>query len=166
MKRILVLAVVLHAALGVCAFAEEKDRGEDKEKVLLKDRSAIPAVSDIDLAASLDSLLEKTGPTAWSEKKAARIEGYVMQVEREEDGDVHVVVAPSLTDTDSKRWFIAEITTPARKRMNISLDKIRSYRGQKVRLTGWLYHEPDVPSPDPRGTLWELHPVTSIELLK
>ena len=32
--------------------------------------------------------------------------------------------------------------------------------GKKVRVTGWLYWEPDEEQGDPRGTRWEIHPVT------
>ena len=44
----------------------------------------------------------------------------------------------------------------------MDFDELEKLRGKKVRATGWLYWEPDEDHPDPRGTRWELHPVTSI----
>ena len=43
--------------------------------------------------------------------------------------------------------------------------KLKDLRGRKVAVTGWLYYEPDAESEDPRGTRWEIHPVTSIAVL-
>ena len=39
---------------------------------------------------------------------------------------------------------------------------LRKLVGTKVRVTGWLYFGPDPNQPDPRGTRWEIHPVTAV----
>jgi hypothetical protein len=39
---------------------------------------------------------------------------------------------------------------------------LRELVGTKIQVTGWLYFEPDEEQPDPRGTRWEIHPVTAI----
>ncbi len=149
-------------AYGSAAVAEE-DAGESKAAMALKHRHGAPKVSDIDGAASLDALLAKTGKDDWSASKAATVEGYVITVEHEEDGDTHIALAAAAKEPDSRKWLIAEVTPQMRAGHKAFSDKsLRKLHGQKVSVTGWLYFEPDTDSQDPRGTLWELHPVSSI----
>ncbi len=67
--------------------AQNKDKGESKQNLVLKARGTMPKDSNIDKAVMLQSLLDKKDPNGWSNSKAASIEGYVIQLEREEDGD-------------------------------------------------------------------------------
>jgi hypothetical protein len=46
----------------------------------------------------------------------------------------------------------------------VSGENLRKLRGKHVQVVGWLFHEPDSAS-EPRGTLWEIHPVTSISVV-
>lgn len=162
MKR--ALLVTLLCLTSTWGLAE--DRGESKKEMALKNRASAPASSAIDGNVSITALLEKSAESDWSSTRGATIEGFVMQVEREEDGDAHVVLAPSADDTDSKRWVIVEVPLSWRKKLGTSVDKLRALTGKKVRATGWLYYEPDEGEHDPRGTRWELHPVTSIEAVR
>ena len=59
--------------------------------------------------------------------------------------------------------MIVEVT-PAwqKKAASLTPDALRKLVGTRVRITGWLYWEPDDEQEDPRGTRWEIHPVTSI----
>jgi len=100
----------------------------------------------------------------WLARKGATVEGYVVQLEREEDGDYHVMLAPSARETDSKKWVVVEVT-PAwqKKSAALSGDSLRKLHGKKVKVTGWLYYEPDEEQEDPRGTRWEIHPATEIQ---
>lgn len=166
MKRLVTVLAVASLALAVPCSAQERptDKGETAEAERVKGRSSEPKAAEIDSAVTLDAMLEK-GEKDLNQEKAATVEGYIVQVEKEEDGDMHVVLGPSKGETDTKRWVIVELT-PAwqRKKPSLSLAAIRKLHGNKVRVTGWLYWEPDADQPDPRGTRWEIHPVTSIEI--
>src|SRR5262245_33120026 len=148
------------------ASTAEKDAGESKENLALKNRAASPKSTDIDAAITLDALLAKNEPGAFSTAKAASVSGHVVQVEKEEDGDVHMVLAGVKGETSTARWVIVEVTPSWQKKSSsLSERHLRALVGQRVRVTGWLYYEPDVEGPDPRGTRWEIHPVTSVESL-
>lgn len=157
-----VIGVLLFGASGGVAAQSNADKGESKEHVALKNRRAVPKGTDIDRAVTLDGLLSKKEADGWSSAKAAVVEGYVIQVEREEDGDRHIVLAPNPGETDTTKWVIVEVTPAWSKR----LGQVNKLHGKHVRVTGWLYYEPDDPGTDPRGTPWEIHPVTSIAVLK
>lgn len=163
-----VLAILLLVATAAAYGQEgERDAGETKENMALKNRRTTPKDSDIDRSATLDGLLNKKEATDWSTGKAATVEGYVIQVEREEDGDRHIVLAANPNETDTTKWVIVEVTPAWTKRAaSLSAASIRSLKGKHIRVTGWLYYEPDLSENDPRGTRWELHPVTSITVLK
>ena len=104
----------------------------------------------------------KKGQAELSQDKGATVEGYVVQVEKEEDGDVHLVLATAKGETDTKKWMIVEVTPDGQKNKGMDFDALEKLRGKRVRATGWLYWEPDEDQPDPRGTRWELHPVSTI----
>jgi hypothetical protein len=146
--------------------AEEKEKGESKAEMTLKERRAPPTAEAIDPNATIDALLTKKAQSDWSNAKGARIEGYVVQVEREDDGDVHLAVAASANQTDSAKWMIVEVTPAWQKRKpELSVKRLRALVKKHVRVTGWLYYEPEEDQEDPRGTRWELHPVTELAVL-
>jgi hypothetical protein len=163
-----VLTLSLTAALlaaGVLGAQERPgDKGETAAEKKLRGRSVAPKPAEIDSAVTLDAMLSKKDETAFSDAKGATVEGYVVQVEREEDGDYHVTLAPAAGETDTKKWVIAEVTSAWQKKSAaLSGDSLRKLHGKKVRVTGWLYYEPDEDQPDPRGTRWEIHPATEIQ---
>jgi len=173
MKKRLALGVLCGCTLAalVCLSnlvqAQDKDKGESKQNMVLKARGTMPRAKDIDDAVTLQGLLDKKEPSDWSTSKAAAIEGYVVQLEREEDGDYHVVLGGNAGETDTTKWVVVEVTPAwARKKASLSAANLKKLRGQKVRVTGWLYYEPDTESSDPRGTRWELHPVTEIKTIQ
>jgi hypothetical protein len=160
---VLVLAAAL-AAAGV-ARAQERpgDKGESAAEKKLQGRSTAPAAGDIDGSVTLAAMLAKDDKAAFSESKGATIEGWVVQAEREEDGDFHLSLAKVTGENDTHKWVIVEVT-PAwqKKSAALSPEALRRLPGTKVRVTGWLYWEPDEEQGDPRGTRWEIHPVTAI----
>jgi hypothetical protein len=166
LKGLWILAVVLCSGV---ALAQEGpgDKGETAAEKKLRGRSAAPKAADIDSAVTLDAMLAKKDKTALSEAKGATVEGYVVQTEREVDGDYHLALASAAGETDTRKWVIVEVT-PAwqRKAANLSPAALRKLQGKKVRVTGWLYYEPDADQSDPRGTRWEIHPVTEIAVVK
>lgn len=161
-STLLCLSLILAAAAPMSA----QEKGESKSELALKNRATAPAASAIDANASIDSLLAKGAETDWSAAKGARLEGYVIQVEREADGDMHLALATKAKEPDSSKWVITEVT-PAWQKKNTALGarKVQALNGKHVRVTGWLYCERESDQQDPRGTRWELHPVTNIEIL-
>ena len=113
-------------------------------------------------------MLAKKDKSAFPAGKGATIEGYVIQTEREEDGDYHLTLASAANETDTRKWVIVEVTPAWQKKSAVSLSPaaLRKLHGKKIRVTGWLYYEPDEDQPDPRGTRWELHPATEIAIAK
>jgi hypothetical protein len=168
-RTAVVPGLILVAALSTAwVVAQERpgDKGETPEARALQSRSTDPKATDIDAAATLDSLLAKGGKSAFSQSRGATVEGYVVQIEREEDGDYHVTLAAAAGEPDSRKWMIVEVTPAWQKKGgDLAPAKLRQLHGKKIRVTGWLYYEPDEDQPDPRGTKWEIHPVTSITVV-
>jgi hypothetical protein len=166
-KRLAVslLLALSTVALSGIARAQERpgDKGETAEAKKLRGRSTAPQAGVMDSAVTLDAMLAKNDASAFSQSKGASIEGWVIQAEKEEDGDFHVVLAANKGETDTKKWVIVEVP-PAWQKKSVTMSEhaLRDMVGKKVRVTGWLYWEPDADQPDPRGTRWELHPVTAI----
>jgi hypothetical protein len=161
-----VLAAVLVLGSGNVALQAAPTVTTHPHRAPSSTHTAAPQAADLDPAASIDGLLSKGGPTDWSARKGARLEGYVVQVERESDGDVHVVLAASAKESDSKKWVIAEVPQPWQaKSASLSAKALRGLYGKKVAVTGWLFYDAKEKDADPRGGLWEIHPVTSIETL-
>ena len=162
-----VMGLLLLGASGAVAAQTEEDKGESKANVALKNRKTTPKATDIDSAVTLDGLLSKSAADGWSNARAATIDGYVIMLEREQDGDHHLMLATNPGETDTTKWVIVEVTPAWGKRLaSLSQGQLNNLRGKQIRVTGWLYYEPDNPSKDPRGTRWEIHPVTSITILK
>lgn len=169
--RLLVISVLTTAGapLGHAGARQRTadDKGESPKARALKNRAMAPRPADIDKGVALDALLQRKTESDWHSSKAAVIEGYVIQVEKEEDGDFHLALAAARDEHDTNKWVIVEVTSAWRKR-NASLSdaRLRRLSEKKVRVTGWLFYEPEEEQPDPRGTRWELHPVTSITVVK
>jgi hypothetical protein len=163
-RSLKLLLPVLLCVAGLAAAAEkEGDAGESREAMQLKHRARAPAAGDIDGSVTLDGLLAKSAETDWTQSHAAKLQGYVVMVEREEDGDLHLVLAGSKQEPDTRKWVIVEVTPAwARKNHRLAAAALHRLIGKQIEVTGWLYYEPDTDQPDPRGTRWELHPVTDI----
>lgn len=158
----------------------------------LKNRSAVPADSDIDTSVTLRALLAPGDDRVrWSEQRAATIVGFVRDVEvggvetvnchakTPDHRDTHIVLAASAGD-DGQRPVIVEVTPGWRARgagagADWSTDSLRAaFQGRWVRVTGWLMydveHQGQAEHTAPgrtgnwRATAWELHPVTRIEV--
>jgi len=162
-RGIALLALGAGLAVALPGRSRAEDRGETAEAKKLKGRSTAPAAGDIDGAVTLGAMLAKNDKAAFSESRGATVEGWVIQAEREEDGDVHLVLAAARGETDTRKWVIVEVT-PAWQKKSAALSPaaLSKLVGTKVRVTGWLYWEPDEEQGDPRGTRWEIHPVTAV----
>ena len=160
----LLAAAVMLATASFRADAGD-EAGETPEQLALKGRSAAPSAADMDAKFTLDAMLANSKPDAFSSKHGATVEGHVIQVEREEDGDYHIVLAANAMETDTRKWVIVEVPKAWQKSPGMDAKALHALRGKHVRATGWVYWEPETEGPDPRGTRWELHPVTKIEVL-
>lgn len=170
-KSVVLFAFLLAILLSGVAYAAQSqsgdDRGESRESKALKNRRSAPGHNSIDKTVTLNSLLDKKNEGDWSTSRAAVIEGYVIQIEKEADGDIHMFLAVDNRENNTNKWIIVEIPPYWRTRnASLSPNRINKLHGKRVRVTGWLYYEPDANQGDPRGTRWELHPVTDITVLE
>ena len=163
-----------------------------REFLRLKNRAAEPKPEDFDESVSLEALLRPGEDRGrWSESRAGRMEGYVVEVVeggmeaancfsyRERDVHIHVASRPGAPRTE---WVVMEVTPRARRGVaesgrDWSAAALRAELvGRRCRFEGWLLFdrehadESENTAPGARGnwraTAWELHPVASIEVLK
>jgi len=100
--------------------------------------------------------------------------------------DVHIEIVPTKNTTSRKKVMVAEISPRLREMIFDELDipmsnsKLRTkIKKQKVKIKGWLMfdweHVTDAVNTDPddvyyrdniRATTWEIHPVTSLEIIQ
>jgi len=151
------LTFFLAAILGIPAWSQGPSA--------LKSRRSAPKDADIDANVSIASLLAKQEQSAWSSNKGGILEGHVVQVEKDSDGDVVMFLAANHGETNTNNWVIVEVPPAWQKRdAALSEKHCRSLMGKHVKVTGWLFYDTN-PTEDPRGTPWELHPVTRIAVM-
>ncbi|HKI93966.1 MAG TPA: hypothetical protein VJ992_01625 [Gemmatimonadales bacterium] len=160
---------------------------------LLKNRRAAPAAADIDASVTLERLLAPGNDRhRWNTRRAATVVGYVRDVEvggvetvncsarapRHRDTHIELVIdgahrgqLPLIVEVTP--WWRSRV---ARAGLDWSTDALRStLLGRRVRVTGWLLfdaaHRREAENTAPgrsgdwRGSAWELHPVTALEVL-
>jgi hypothetical protein len=141
---------------------------------------------------TLEALLGRGEDRArWSESRAGRVEGYVVEVGAGgveaancysyRERDTHIYVAPRL-DAPRAEWVVVEVTPRARERARVkgldwSAEALRrELVGRRCRFEGWMLFDrehageseniaPGSPG-NWRATAWELHPVTAVEVLR
>ena len=160
--------------------------------VRLKNRDAQPRAEDFDRAVTLEELLRPGDDRArWSERRAASVEGYVVDVG---PGGVEAANCYSRTRRDTHVYVAARPDATARERVVVEVtprmaDRAalggldwseaalrRAFKGRRCRVEGWLLfdteHDAEAENTAPgragnwRATGWELHPVTSIEVIR
>jgi hypothetical protein len=155
----------------------------------LKNRYSFPGSTDIDSKVDLAVML-KSVKGQLDESKAAEIEGYITEVkpggiESCNCGatdptfmDTHIYV--NLTPKPDKKSAVIVEVTPRIRQLMLGRADWSSHNlanilpvGTKVRITGWLFYDEEhenaaenikVRPHNWRGTCWELHPVTGIEM--
>jgi len=161
----------------------------------LKNRSGLPGDEDIDHAVSMQSLLQPGDDrTRWSSDKAAEITGYVAEVKATgpescnckskdpDHRDTHIELVLEPMVGGSSNSVIVEITPRMRQlKEKEGIDwSTRALRdkmlGRWVKVRGWLMfdeeHAGQANNTNPggarnwRGTCWEIHPITSIEVVE
>jgi hypothetical protein len=164
-----------------------------REFARLKNREPrAPGPQEFDEGVSLGSLLRPGDNSGrWPESRAGRVEGYVVEVVEGgveaancysfDERDVHIHVAPR-ADAPRAEWVVVEVTPRARRRASEwggdwrAEALRRELVGRRCRFEGWLLfdreHADESEQTAPgargnwRGTAWELHPVTRIEVLE
>jgi hypothetical protein len=169
-------------------------RSEKVKKLnLLKNRYNFPAPADFDKTVTLSALLKPgKDEKRFSDKKAVRIRGYVIDVKtggketcncydkEAKYRDTHIELVRNRKDTAETRRLIVEVTPRFRKMMALkgkdwsteTLKKSLKYKW--ITVEGWLMfdteHRSQAENTSPgnprnwRATGWEIHPVTSIIL--
>lgn len=160
-----------------------------------KNRYTFPATKDYDTTVTLERLLHSGDPNEFSEEKAAVVTGYVFDVKvggvetcncKSKDPnyrDTHIELVLNPGQTGAEQRVIAEVTPRMRVQMAGKEDWStfalrKKYLGHRVQVAGWLTydseHELEAYANDPqnaagrnnwRGTVWEIHPITSIKII-
>jgi hypothetical protein len=152
----------------------------------------LPRSDDFDERATLEALLEPGDDrNRWSESRAARIEGYVVGVSqggieaancyslRRRDTHIYVARTPN---AQPRERVVVEVTPRLREwaqRQGYDWSESaleRALIGRWCRIEGWMLfdweHAQESENLSPgneqnwRATAWEIHPVTSITVLR
>ena len=161
----------------------------------LKNRTAAPEPQQIDSRASLAAMLEPGDDRSrWDESRGGEITGYVWDVKvggvetvncRASDPqhrDTHIELVLDPMNSSANHRVIVEVTPRARvlageRGEDWSANALRDHmQGRWVRVRGWLFfdseHETQSVNTAPgrardwRATAWEIHPVTSLEVVE
>jgi hypothetical protein len=189
----LVCAVPATAEPQVCPPQGSAKQALAKELNLYKNRQGGPLPAEVDPAATLPSVLA-AGPDLgrWNHDKAAVFEGVVVNVKvggietanckatDPEHRDTHIEIALDPGAAETQR-VVVEVTPYWRNQMRaLGLDWSTqalksSLINERVRVTGWLFddleHFGEAENTHPHGpqnwraSVWEIHPITAIEIL-
>ncbi|MBI4429286.1 MAG: hypothetical protein HY562_09225 [Ignavibacteriales bacterium] len=161
----------------------------------LKNRYTFPASGDFDKNITLDAILEPGDDEArFSASKAAEVTGYVVAVKKggietcnckaksAEFRDAHIELVLNPSQKGKTRRFIVEVTPRIRKKKaeqgkDWSTSELKSSILHKwVKVQGWMFfdsehwynaHNTNEDGDNIwRATAWEIHPVTSIEIIQ
>jgi len=160
----------------------------------LKNRYAAPTPADMDSAITLAAILAPGNDISrWKVKEGAEIIGYVSDVKRggieatnchardDADRDTHIELVLDPMHSGRSLPMIVEVTPRWRylmsqRGMDWSTRALRDrFLGRWVKVRGWMLfdiehqHESENTAPGRAGnwraTAWEIHPVTSIEVV-
>ncbi len=160
----------------------------------LKNRYHAPGPKDYDRSVALQTLLAPgNDEDRWDNSRAAEITGYVHDVKvggiestncRARDPlyrDTHIELVPDPMHGEAAKRVIVEVTPRWRammkeKGVDWTTKALRAqFLGRWVKISGWLLfdveHKNASENTNPgrsrnwRGTAWEIHPVTSIEVV-
>ena len=159
-----------------------------------KNRYHLPSQKQFNRAVTITSILSPgNDSTRWSTSNAVEITGFVFEVKPGGDEtcnchttdnsqlDTHIVLVSDPNKTKGSQRLIVEITPRMRFLMmqqgidwsTANIKKI--YQGHWMKVKGWLFfddeHWPEAENTKPgnpknwRATAWEVHPITSMELV-
>jgi hypothetical protein len=179
------LALLFLALRNYCPTSGVAWTAQRREFQQIKNRTALPGRSDFDPRVTLDSLLQPgEDQSRWVASRAATLEGFVVSIYAGPleaancfcRRDIHLMVAPR-PDSPAREQVVLEVTPRMESTKEWSLERLkRELSGRRVRFEGWLFfdalHAGESENTAPgrannwRATAWELHPITSIEILK
>jgi len=181
--RIIALAFVLLITTDTRADCPVGGRGGDEILSAMKNRTDVPRKTTSRTIGELikrRDIVPHINRKRWREVKIANegtgvvIVGSFLGVKREgpesancgsvDDRDYHLWLADFVNDAKSAS-MVVEIT-PRLRKMTWTINALRRLvrRGDRVRITGWLLYDQEHEIDQSRGTLWEIHPVTKIEI--
>ena len=172
-----------------CPDTGDARRVEIQRLNILKNRHSLPKPEEIDRSVSSAKLFNSGDrPNAFNEHAAASIEGYILKAKEEKEEscnchshnpsnwDYHVYLNIDKEAHKIGESIVIEITPYTRKlHPEYTLEYIQHLKGKKVRISGWLMFDfehlsnsyeshPEVEKVF-RHTVWEIHPITSIEVI-
>jgi len=186
--RAVAVLVAALAAMQACVLIPASKRALG----VLKNRTAIPAPADFDPTVTLQAVLQPGDDRSrWSDRKAARIDGYVIAVRQAgiesanrfslTRRDTHIEIALRRDAAPAER-MILEVTPPLRdwarsRGLDWSTQALQqTLVGRRCRFEGWLLfdteHVDESENTNPghagnwRATAWELHPITAIAVVE
>lgn len=182
------------AVLAACPVEGDAKNARVKDLNLLKRRMTTPSPTDMDNKVTLAAMVAPGDDTSrFDVKKGATIEGYVADVKvggvesvnchthdpKYRDTHIELTLIP-LHDAESKH-VIVEVTPQWREAMMVkgvdwSTPTLRKQLlGRWIKVTGWLLYDEEhataAENTNPggsknwRATVWEIHPITDIQVL-
>jgi hypothetical protein len=178
-----------------CNLEGDARREDVRELNVLKNRYNFPDSLSVDHSVTLEAMLAPGyDRDRFSENKAVEITGYAAEVNvggdetcnchatDPADRDTHIVlVKDSASGFNKKESIVVEVTPRVRelmrrKGLDWSTDSLRSkFLYHVIKVKGWLFfdaeHIREAENTNPggrknwRATCWEVHPVTSIEVI-
>ncbi len=177
-----------------CGLEGDAKREDVRALNTLKNRYTFPDSNDFDRSVTLQAMLAPGNDrNRFSDHKAVSITGYVYDVKAGGDEscnchernpgyrDTHIEIVLPGNNAEEKQCVIVEITPRmreimAKKGMDWSTDNLRrTIKNHLVCVKGWLLfdeeHITQAENTDPnnprdwRATCWEIHPVTSIDVV-
>jgi hypothetical protein len=181
--------------LDGCGLEGDATNPEVRELNRLKNRTAVPEPQQIDSRVTLAAMVEPgDDQDRWNARNGAEITGYVQDVKvggvetvncRATDPqhrDTHIELVLDPMNSGETRRVIVEVTPRTRalaeqRGEDWSTNALRDHlQGRWVRVRGWMLFDeehrtqavntaPGRPR-DWRATAWEIHPVTSLEVVQ
>ncbi len=155
----------------------------------MKERDGVPASFEPFTVDSFAALPHRLGVAGYAalERRGVSLEGYVQNLLRASDGDLHIEIVPRADSARAFQKYVTGEITPAfrngstRWRFGALAATLRPDFGtatpwtggpRRARFRGWLLFDYQYDDslglwhhkPAPRVTGWEIHPVTGIEL--
>jgi hypothetical protein len=144
-----------------------KNRADDPPRLTSMTVSEILALPAFPRAYSRSQLEEISTLDA----RGVRVTGFVARIRQMDDGDYHIQITEAppgrCLNRDTPDQVITELTPGIRARKPAyGLAALRGLCGAdtQVRLSGWLLFDSPHRDDSGRGTAWEVHPVTRIEI--
>jgi hypothetical protein len=180
--------------LNGCGIEGDASSSAVRRLNLLKNRYAAPEPHQLDPSVTLAAMLEPGDDRArWNDHRAAEITGYVLGVKvggvetvnchakESSERDTHIELVLDPMNSTEDRCVIVEVTPRIRvlaeeRGEDWSTPALRDhFHGRWVRVRGWLLFDAEHESQslntapgrprDWRATAWEIHPVTSLEVI-